>query len=72
MLSNIMDIRQNGNDHQHNFNNKYLPSETLRKPDPEVARIVTDQTKSSLNKIVGQKANLLFNRLSDYAHLQES
>jgi SNW domain-containing protein 1 len=44
-----------GTNHRHNFVNRYLPDEELRKPSKEVSAAVAHATQKEINRIVGNK-----------------
>lgn len=46
-----------GTQHRHNFVNRYLADDDLRKPSQEVAQAVYNATKQELNRIVGTKTD---------------
>jgi SNW domain-containing protein 1 len=46
-----------GTQHRHNFVNRYLADDDLRKPSKEVAQAIQNATKQELNRIVGAKTD---------------
>jgi len=47
--------RGSGNPHRHNFVNRYLPDEELRKPTQDVSSAISSATQKQLDRIVGAK-----------------
>lgn len=56
-MSSIVPYKQpeTGAKHQHNFQNRYIPPEELRKPSKDVTKAIQQSTQKELNKIVGIK-----------------
>jgi SNW domain-containing protein 1 len=46
--------------HNHNFVNRYVPEEELRKPSQEVAHAISNATKQELNRLVGAKTDTAY------------
>lgn len=49
-----------GTQHRHNFVNRYLADDDLRKPSKEVAQAIQNATKQELNRIVGAKTDTAY------------
>jgi len=47
--------RSSGNAHRHNFVNRYLPDEELRKPSHNVSSAISSATQKQIDNIVGAK-----------------
>lgn len=56
-MSSIVPYKQpeTGAKHQHNFQNRYIPTEELRKPSKDVTQAIQQSTKQEINRIVGVK-----------------
>jgi SNW domain-containing protein 1 len=50
-----------GTQHRHNFVNRYLADDDLRKPSQDVAQAVYNATKQEVNRIVGSKTDTAYN-----------
>jgi len=44
-----------GTNHKHNFVNRYLADDELRKPSADVAQAIANATQRDLNRLVGAK-----------------
>jgi SNW domain-containing protein 1 len=49
-----------GTSHTHNFVNRYVPEEELRKPSQEVAQAISQSTKQEINRLVGAKTDAAY------------
>lgn len=49
-----------GTQHRHNFVNRYLADDDLRKPSQDVAQAVYNATKQEVNRIVGSKTDTAY------------
>lgn len=54
---NFFNTTNNGNLLRHNFSNRYLSEEELRKPSREIAQAITEVTRKEINKVVGIKTS---------------